>query len=187
MLWLYSFGEGEISISADLPFFRYHPEPFVTGAFRELDEPVICSCCGLSTRIIYDGPFYSESDVSRLCPRCIFSGAASEKYDGEFQDSRSCDGVDDADKLDELVHRTPGYCGRQQEYWRAHCDDFCAYLGVVGYLDLDAMGLLDEVRETLPDCWDKDVLFDLTKSGHTVGHLFRCLHCGRHLLHIDCD
>ena len=30
-------------------------------------------------------------------------------------------GVDDPEKLDELIHRTPGYSGWQQEYWRAHC------------------------------------------------------------------
>ena len=44
---------------------------------------------------------------------------AARKYDGSFQDDFSLDdGVDDPEKLDELIHRTPGYSGWQQEYWR---------------------------------------------------------------------
>ena len=49
---------------------------------------------------------------------------AASKFDGEFQDPESTDRVSDPDKLDELIHRTPGYCGWQQEYWIAHCDDY---------------------------------------------------------------
>ena len=121
-----------------------------------------------------------------LCPHCIASGAAAEKYSGEFQDSESTDEVDSPNKLDELVHRTPGYCGWQQEYWRAHCNDFCAYLGTVGYTELEEMGLVDEVRETLLDDWYEEIFTDLTKDGSIVGYLFQCLHCGKYLLHIDC-
>ena len=50
---------------------------------------------------------------------------AASKFDGEFQDPESTDCVSNPDKLDELIHRTPGYCGWQQEYWIAHCDDYC--------------------------------------------------------------
>ena len=174
-------------MSTNLPFFKYHPDPFATGTFRRLDEPGFCPCCGRETYIVYAGPFYSEDEVNNLCPHCIASGAAAEKYSGEFQDSESTDKVNSPEKLDELVHRTPGYCGWQQEYWRAHCGDFCAYLGTVGYAELEEMGLVNEVRETLPDDWDEEILTDLTKDGSTVGYLFRCLHCGKHLLHIDCD
>lgn len=174
-------------MSADLPFFKYHPDPFATGTFCRMDEPVFCPCCGQETSIIYAGPFYSKDEVNYLCPHCIASGAAAEKYSGEFQDSESTDEVDSPNKLDELVHRTPGYCGWQQEYWRAHCGDFCAYLGTVGYAELEEMGLVDEVRETLLDDWYEEIFTDLTRDGSTVGYLFRCLHCGKYLLHIDCD
>lgn len=50
---------------------------------------------------------------------------AASKFDGEFQNPESTDCVSNPDKLDELIHRTPGYCGWQQEYWIAHCDDYC--------------------------------------------------------------
>lgn len=79
-------------MSADLPFFKYHPDPFATGTFRRMDEPVFCPCCGHETSIIYAGPFYSKDEVNYLCPHCIASGAAAEKYSGEFQDSASTAG-----------------------------------------------------------------------------------------------
>ena len=120
----------------NIPVFKYHPDPFATGVFTELEEPAACPCCGEETSVVYEGPFYCVDEVENLCPQCIASGAAAEKYDGEFQDSESTDEVDSLDKLDELVHRTPGYCGWQQEYWRAHCGDFCAFLGYAGYAEL---------------------------------------------------
>ena len=169
-----------------LPIFKYHPDPFATEIFRTLEEPVSCPCCGQDTSVVYEGPFYCVEEVHGLCPDCIASGAAAEKYDGEFQDSESVDEVDDPDKLDELIHRTPGYCGWQQEYWRAHCGDFCAFLGYVGYRELEQMGLVDEVLEDMDD-WYKEHIQDLTKDGSFQGYLFQCLHCGKHLLHADCD
>lgn len=170
-----------------LPVFKYHPDPFKTEIFRRLEEPAVCPCCEKKTSVIYEGPFYSVEDVSGLCPDCIASGAAAEKFDGEFQDSESVDEVIDPDKLEELTCRTPGYCGWQQEYWRAHCGDFCAFLGYVGYEDLKKAGLVEEVLEdpNLED-WIRENLESLG-SGSLQGYLFRCLHCGKHLLHVDCD
>lgn len=52
-------------------------------------------------------------------PDPIKMGAFSQ---GEFQNLESTDRVSNPDKLDELIHRTPGYCGWQREYWIAHCD-----------------------------------------------------------------
>lgn len=169
-----------------LPYFRYHPDPLATGSFRELGEAVRCPCCGEGTSVVYRGPFYSVEEVHDLCPGCIASGAAAEKFDGEFQDRESVDEVSDPAKLDELARRTPGYRGWQQEYWRAHCDDFCAYLGAVGYEDLKALGVLEEVMEDLED-WQREGVRDLEKGGDVQGYLFRCLCCGKHLLQIDYD
>ena len=87
-------------MSGKLPFFKYHPDPLKTGSFQELDEPAVCPCCGEKTPVIYTGPFYAIDEVDGLCPSCIASGAAAEKFDGAFQDSESTDEVDDPDQLD---------------------------------------------------------------------------------------
>lgn len=167
-----------------IPYFRYHPDPFATGIFKEPDKPVLCPCCQKTVSVIYEGPFYAIDNVNNLCPDCIASGEAAKKYDGAFQDSESVDEVTDPDKLDELVHRTPGYCGWQQEYWKAHCDDYCAFVGYVGFDELNELNVLEEVLEDLED-WQKEYIRDLVNGGDAQGYLFRCLHCGKHLLHID--
>ena len=134
--------------SLDLPFFKYHPNPLATGAFTQAQYAVVCDCCGCSTHIYYDGPFYAIDDINYLCPKCIASGAAAKKFDGAFQDDGCLETeVLDAEKVDELIHRTPWYSGWQQEYWRSHCGDFCAFIGYVGAAELKALGVLDEVLD----------------------------------------
>ena len=172
-----------------LPAFRYHPNPLETGAFEESKAGVVCDCCGKMTHIFYTAPFYAVEDIEHLCPACISSGEAARKYDGTFQDDCSLDdGVDDPEKLDELLHRTPGYCGWQQEYWRAHCGDYCAYLGPVGARELRALGVLEDVLDD--SMWDeeqKEMIRDSVNGGHLQCYLFQCLHCGKHLVWMDFD
>ena len=128
-------------------------------------------------------------DIAYLCPECIANGEAARKYDGSFQDDFSVDdGVDDPEKLDELIHRTPGYSGWQQEYWRAHCGDYCAYLGHVGARELRALGVLEEVLDD--PMWDdeqKEMIRESVNGGHLQCYLFQCLHCGKHLVWMDFD
>ncbi len=89
-----------------LPAFRYHPDPLDTGAFKESEEGVVCDCCGKITRLFYTAPFFSVEDIDYLCPECIADGKAARKYDGSFHDDYSVDdGVDDPERLDELIHR----------------------------------------------------------------------------------
>ena len=177
---------------AALPSFRYHPNPLETGAFTQTDSPVICNCCGRHVYLYYDGPFYAIEEVDCLCPECIASGKAAEKFDGEFQDEASLEeGTDDEEKLDELLHRTPGYHGWQQEYWRAHCGDFCAFVGYVGYRELKQMGIVEEILDdsAINREWaePEELLKNLVNGGSIQGYLFQCLRCRKHLLWIDCD
>lgn len=167
--------------------FKYHPDPLGTGAFLN-DKTVICDCCGKETNVYYTNPFYSVEEVNNLCPECIANGAAAKKFDGEFQDSGSADEVTDPAKLDELVHRTPGYCGWQQEYWLAHCDDYCAFLGYRTWEELEKMDIDKEIEET----YRRDVCgvdFEAAKDHLQTesGYLFRCLRCGKHFICIDFD
>ncbi|MBR6046061.1 MAG: CbrC family protein [Ruminococcus sp.] len=174
-----------------IPTFRYHPDPIGTGAFIQ-GEARKCDCCGTSTEVWYENPFYTAADgVECICPECIASGRAAAQFGGEFQDAASTDSVSDPARLDELVHRTPGYCGWQQEYWLAHCDDFCAFVGYVGWDEIKEMGIEKEIEETYDQdiCGFglEDIKENLTNNGGMQGYLFRCLHCGRHLLYADCD
>lgn len=172
----------------DLPYFKYHPFPLETGAFEKVDVPETCECCGEKSNIVYYSPFYSEKEVEVLCPKCIASGEASDKFDGEFHDSFSTDKVSDKNKTIELCCNTPGYSGWQQEYWVAHCDDYCAYLGTAGVTELKAFGALEEILDdTKWENSDKEIIQNLVKGGSAQGYLFKCLHCGKHVLHYDFD
>ena len=181
--------EKERQAQLGLPAFRYHPNPLETGAFEESADGVVCDCCGKTTHIFYTNPFFSVEDIAYLCPACIASGEAARKYDGSFQDDFSVDdGVDDPEKLDELIHRTPGYSGWQQEYWRAHCGDYCAFWGYVGARELRALGVLEEVLDD--PMWDeeqKGMIRESVNGGHLQCYLFQCLHCGKHLVWMDFD
>ena len=181
--------EKERQAQLGLPAFQYHPNPLETGAFEESADGVVCDCCGKTTHIFYTNPFFSVEDIAYLCPECIANGEAARKYDGSFQDDFSVDdGVDDPEKLDELIHRTPGYSGWQQEYWRAHCGDYCAYLGNVGARELRALGVLEEVLDD--PMWDeeqKGMIRESVNGGHLQCYLFQCLHCGKHLVWMDFD
>ena len=96
--------EKERQAQLGLPAFRYHPNPLETGAFEESADGVVCDCCGKTTHIFYTNPFFSVEDIAYLCPECIANGEAARKYDGSFQDDFSVDdGVDDPEKLDELI------------------------------------------------------------------------------------
>ncbi len=88
--------EKERRAQLGLPTFKYHPDSLDTGAFEESKEGVICDCCGKTTHIFYTAPFFSVEDIEYLCPECVSSGKAAEKFDGSFQDNFSLDGgVDD--------------------------------------------------------------------------------------------
>lgn len=170
-----------------VPFFKYHPNPITTKAFKLVDKAVECPCCGNKTNIYYQGCFYSIENVRHLCPNCIASGRASRQFDGCFIDEGNlAQGVKDSTKIDELCHRTPCYSGWQQEYWRTHCNDFCAFLGYVGAAQLKAMGILQEVLDD--PTWseqDKDLIKHSVNGGALQVYLFQCLHCKKHLVWMD--
>jgi len=173
----------------NLPVFKYHPDPIKTGAFQT-DEIVTCKCCDKETSVYYTGPFYAVDEIEYLCPECIKNGKASDKFDGSFQDESSCDEVSDNEKLNELCTRTPGYSGWQQEHWPAHCDDFCAFIGYVGWNEIEQLGIATEIEEDISANGEYPISMvkeHLSVSGRLQGYLFCCLNCSKHRLHIDCD
>ncbi len=179
---------------ADYPQFKYSPNCYENEIFvkAEVGETKICQCCGSKTKYYY-ASMYCRENVKVLCPHCIKSGAAAKKFNGVFiQDAESIETNSEnyADKTDELFHRTPGYISWQGEYWRSHCNDYCAFIGDVGIEELEQMGIAEEVLAdyaTMDEYEIEEVREYLTKAGSFAGYLFQCLHCGKYFLWADAD
>lgn len=184
----------------EMPYFKYHPNPVETGVF-ESDNELECDCCGKETPIYYTGPFYSVKEVEALCPWCIASGKAAKKFEGEFQDYSSIEGISadpslsdtigyKKENIKELIERTPAYCSWQQGYWLGHCDDLCAFVDYVGWAEIEDK--LDEFADLDGDCEKFGLLREdlpkyLRNNGSCQGYLFQCLTCKKYRLYLDFD
>jgi len=133
-------------------------------------------CCNAVRRLI--GVVIVDRTVTKRGGEFSFPFAF---FGGEFQDSAACEPVSSSEALDELLHRTPGYNGWQQEQWLSHCGDFCAYLGSVGYEDIS------EFAEDLAADVPLEMMERLSKERSPTGYLFRCLTCGKSRLAWDSD
>jgi len=172
----------------NLPYFKYHPDPLKTGLFKEKKGK--CPICKKHREIIYVGPFYSEKEVKNLCPWCIKDGSAAKKYNGAFHDIHSIEKDFGNNKnLDELIYRTPGYKGWQQEYWLSHCRDFCAFLGYVKWKEISELKdeLKDDIEKFITEMKLTHNEFEksLSNGGFSQGYLFKCLKCGK--FRLSCD
>jgi uncharacterized protein CbrC (UPF0167 family) len=69
------------TIEAALPAFKYHPNCAELGIFTKAESgrPAVCQCCGKETEYYYN-TMYSVENVNCLCPDCVASGAAAEKF-----------------------------------------------------------------------------------------------------------
>lgn len=164
-----------------LPAFRYHPDPVGTGSFVATDDR--CPYCGSDRTYVYAGPVYAIEEPDPPCPTCIADGSFADRFDAEFTDPAPLAGLD-AEIIDEVTRRTPGYSGWQVEQWMTHCDDAAVFLGPAGYVELlghpEAM---EHLRLELGD----DGLQDLSRNGSPTAYLFRCRHCGVELADWDVD
>ncbi|WP_027388652.1 CbrC family protein [Chryseobacterium gregarium] len=179
----------------ELPKFKYSPNAYGLDIFEKAEGT--CSVCNEKRQMKYTGSFYSTEDPEYICPWCITNGKASEKYDGEFNDYCGIEGIspdpnDPApaipkELLLEITNRTPGYSSWQQEVWLTHCNEPCAF---IGYADTQT---IEPIAEELNDDIDNNgydpelIRTHLSKDGSLVGYLFRCVNCGKHRLHVDCD
>ena len=131
---------------SELPTFRYHPDPLATGSFKE-GEPKTCPSCGEDHTIYYALRPYCVEELRHLCPTCISTGRAAQKFEAEFIQDADWQGVMDKEKDQILFCQTPGYSSWQGEYWLSCCQDYCAYLGTVGTRELEEMGIAEQVLE----------------------------------------
>jgi uncharacterized protein len=171
----------------DLPIFKYNLDPVGNEIIVKRDS--VCPVCGEETEYVYEGPFYSVSNVSNICSWCIKNGMAAKKYNGIFQDDASCEDVDQLEYIDELVHRTPGYIGWQQEVWLSHCGDFCAFEKYVQWDDIKSMAteLEDDLKNIREDYGLSQAELEVALNGGLQGYLFKCVVCGKHRVTVDCD
>jgi uncharacterized protein CbrC (UPF0167 family) len=175
----------------ELPTFRYHPDPIGSGSVVASDTT--CACCGKSRGHIYTGPVYAEEDLEdALCPWCIADGAAHKKFDATFVDSEAFPDDAPQDAVEEIVERTPGYNAWQSEVWPVCCDDAAAFLTPAGIKELRSQQDLEGIAMTyivqemgISGGAATRLLTSLNKDAGPTAYLFQCLHCGRHLLHID--
>lgn len=117
--------------TSDLPTFTYHQDPVRTQILKS-GFLKTCSCCGRQTDIWYAGPFYTALSYEAICPWCIANGSAASMLQGTFHDPACCAQLEEP-KLDELLHRTPGYEAWQTAAWLDHCDDYCVFIDFVGW------------------------------------------------------
>lgn len=173
--------------SVKIPNFKYCSKPLEAGLFENVDSPQICDCCGKATFVIYSGPFYSVENINVLCPKCIASGEASKRFDGEFVDYAILSSVISEECKKELCCRTPSYTGWQQEYWPDHCEDFCEFIAYVGWKEIVEMGLENSVEFTPEAEGYSEHKEYIVNGGSCQGYLFCCLNCKKYILYVDCD
>ncbi len=168
-----------------LPPFVYHPDPVATGSVVVSDE--VCVACGRARGYIYDGlPFAREELESCICPWCIADGSAAGRFRATFNDLEGEEWREVPEAvIDEVLRRTPGFTGWQQERWFAHCRDAMVFLGPAGFAELSAVGaealeaVADELRtDRTDDGWLEEYLHSLDRDGEPTAYLFRCRHCG---------
>ena len=180
----------------NIPAFKYHPDPIATGSIVPSDT--VCECCGQARGFIYTGPVYSIEELDEcICPWCIADNTAHDKFGAEFTDAAGVGGYSKSLMLssaviEDVVFRTPGFTGWQQERWLACCGDAAAFLGRAGREEIEEQWL-DAVVSLQEDCgmsdgrdW-QDYFKALDSDGSPTAYIFQCLHCGRHLGYSDCD
>lgn len=168
-------------MTESLPAFRFHPDPLGTGSVVRSEET--CDRCGQARGFVYSGPTYAIAEVEFLCPWCIADGTAAQQFEADFTTVDGAPGDVPKPVLDEVVHRTPGFGGWQQERWMFHCADAAQYLGRAGWQEVEAVP--GAVESLMAEGWTTDVLRHLRVDGDLTGHLFRCLHCGTGLAYAD--
>lgn len=173
--------------SIEIPNFKYCSKPLEARLLENVDSPEVCDCCGKATFVIYSGPFYSVEDINVLCPKCIASGEASKRFDGEFVDYAILSSAISEECKKELCCRTPSYTGWQQEYWPNHCGDFCEFIAYVGWKEIVEMGLENSVEFTPEAEGYSEHKEYIVNGGSCQGYLFRCLNCKKYILYVDCD
>jgi hypothetical protein len=179
----------KISDKTEIPSFKYHLDPLASNVFEHKNAK--CPVCMKIVSIVYTGPFHSNEDVEDICPWCISDGSAAIKYNGDFQDTQTIENKISKEAMEELIKRTPGYCGWQQEQWLVHCDEPCQFIGYVGWKEIEHQNIdvSDDIIKMSDEYGLKEEEFKsrLVNNSSLQGYLFKCVKCGKYRLTSDCD
>ena len=179
----------EVKTDPPLPTFKYHPNPVATGMF--IESRTLCPVCSRERPFKYVGPFYSKVKVNGICPWCIADGSAARNFHGQFQDSSTVEAPITRARLEELIYRTPGYGGWQQEEWLSHCNEPCAFINYVGWNEIES--LVEKLQDDLARISAEyrmsieHLSRRMANGGPLQGYLFKCVNCGKFRLHVDSD
>jgi uncharacterized protein CbrC (UPF0167 family) len=178
--------------TSPLPTFRYHPDPLETGSIVASDN--VCVVCKRGRGFVYAGPVYAEDDFGdAICPWCIASGAAHKAFGATFVDGESFAVDTPESTIAEITERTPGYSAWQAEEWPSCCGDAAAFIGPIGIAEIRAKHrelegfVLRQIIYGLGISGDAAtrMLDSLRRDASPTAYLFKCLHCGDPLVHVD--
>jgi uncharacterized protein CbrC (UPF0167 family) len=178
-----------IHAAMEFPTFKYHPDPLSTGSIKA--SPAVCDCCGTARGFEYTASFYSphQSDPT-ICPWCIASGEAAQKYEGDFSDP--CPLADEGiaeNIIEEVAKRTPGYNSWQQEVWESHCNDACEFRGDAKPTELSDLSGVDLEKhlsriEFSSEQW-QSIVREYQEGSDAAIYKFVCRHCHAPVYSID--
>lgn len=166
------------------------PEPTKSGTL--MIESKVCDGCNLEQPLYFE---VSGANDFCFCPQCLFNGQAKQKASDYFNDS---DYILEGDKkvskpryLEEFQYHTPQFFSWQDNIWLTHCDDFCSYLGIVYWSDIQKLGkeveaqIIADFKQSKQDFSIASIKKNLQEDSEMVGHLFQCCHCKKFRLYIE--
>jgi uncharacterized protein CbrC (UPF0167 family) len=194
------------------PIFKYNPNAYELRIIRKSERD--CDLCG-TAGLIYFGPIYCEANLKCICVWCVKNekrrGIKEEVlFITDFIDVKTRNRAKDLTNINNEIHNTPCFTGWQQEQWLTCCKDACAF---IGYLHTQKEGI-NEWETTLftaslEGMSEEELMENLTMAfkeysktnenftvenikqtlifGHSMGYLFKCLHCNKYHIYIDRD
>lgn len=180
-----------INMSAQLPTFRFHPDPIASGSVVISEKA--CSVCEKVRGYIYTGPTYCEEEIEEaICPWCLADGSAHTALDAVFHDVTFADATT-ADEMAEIEERTPGFATFNPIQWPSCCDLPMAYIEPAGvseirarYYTLEGLLMTTIVHEMgISGGAAHAFLNALRRDTSPCVHVFHCLTCDTVLGRID--